>query len=315
MTAFRRARFFTALVIGFSLLANIAAQASSTCPEEQSTPQLPTPEQVKEICEVNKNDVRTPHSFRLDVYEGKLNAYLGAMCHRNAAEGWVRDKSVRDAGPWIGTYRDGEWKGKYFGTHSPVLIWYSKEMVAWLRENRPEDRPPPADPAPVPDGAMMIKEMYTAPGAACRDVDPDYLLATQQSSAVMVRDSQGSHDGWFWGWNGSGWKVDWPAPQSAPYPAMGFGQYCTNCHASAKDNSTFAAVKNVLGESGEPLVSSPRTSFSIRPGKACSRASRMRAPRTRQRKATIRTTTTHSPRSSSRSVARPRAPRRQTTPT
>ena len=51
------------------------------------------------------------------------------MCHRNEQDGWVRDKRVRDAGPWIGTYRDGEWKGKYHGTHVPVLIWYSKEMV------------------------------------------------------------------------------------------------------------------------------------------------------------------------------------------
>jgi hypothetical protein len=73
----------------------------------------------------------------------------------------------------------------------------------------------------------------------------------------MVRDSKGSYDGWFWGWYGwagSGWAVDWPAKPSSPYPAMGFGQYCTNCHASAKDNSTFAALKNIQGEPGEPLV-------------------------------------------------------------
>ena len=35
---------------------------------------------------------------------------------------------------------------------------------------------------------------------------------------------------------------------------MGFGQYCTNCHASAKDNSTFASLKNIKGQPGEPLV-------------------------------------------------------------
>ncbi len=35
---------------------------------------------------------------------------------------------------------------------------------------------------------------------------------------------------------------------------MGFGQYCTNCHASAKSNSTFASLKNVKGHAGEPLV-------------------------------------------------------------
>src|SRR5947209_12793903 len=255
-----RARGTVAIAAAAGLLLSVAANASPTCPEDQSRPQLPTAEQVKNICEKLKDDVRTPGKFRLDGYEKKLNDYLGAMCHRNSTERWVRDKHVRDAGPWIGTYRNGEWKGKYNGTHAPVLIWYSKEMYTWLKENRPDDRPAPATAAPVPDGAMMIKEMYTAPAAACRDVEPANLLATVNASAVMVRDSQGSHDGWFWGWYGwgptdvSGWAVDWPAPQSAPYPRMGFGQYCTNCHASAKDNQTFAALKNIQGEPGEPLV-------------------------------------------------------------
>src|SRR5262249_12484022 len=107
------------------------------------------------------------------------------------------------------------------------------------------------------DGAMMIKEMYPYPAAACSSVDVNKLLALTQSSAVMVRDSKGSHDGWFWGWygwQGSGWAVDWPAAQSSPYPNLGFGQDCVNCHASAKDNQTFAALKNIKGEPGDPLV-------------------------------------------------------------
>src|SRR5262249_49032102 len=53
---------------------------------------------------------------------------------------------------------------------------------------------------------------------------------------------------------GSEWAVDWPAKPNSPYPNMGFGQYCTNCHASAKDNSTFAALRNIKDEPGEPLV-------------------------------------------------------------
>src|SRR5260370_866361 len=35
---------------------------------------------------------------------------------------------------------------------------------------------------------------------------------------------------------------------------MGFGQYCANCHASARNNSTFSALKNIKGLPGEPLV-------------------------------------------------------------
>ena len=54
--------------------------------------------------------------------------------------------------------------------------------------------------------------------------------------------------------DGAGWSVDWPAKDTSPTPNMGFGQYCTNCHASAKDNQTFAALKNIKGEPGDPLV-------------------------------------------------------------
>src|SRR5262249_52762770 len=43
----------------------------------------------------------------------------------------------------------------------------------------------------------------------------------------------------------------WPG---SPYPNMGFGQYCTNCHASAKANQTFAALRNIKGEPNIPLV-------------------------------------------------------------
>ena len=81
----------------------------------------------------------------------------------------MRDKRIRDAGPWIGTFRDGKWSGKYFGTHVPVLIWYSPEMHEWLKANRP--RWPSRLDRPVPDGAMMIKEMYSPPAAACAGAD------------------------------------------------------------------------------------------------------------------------------------------------
>ena len=71
----------------------------------------------------------------------------------------------------------------------------------------------------------------------------------------MVRDRAASHDGWFWGWFGwSGWAPDWPPGPRNTYPNMGFGQYCLNCHASARDNLTFSSLRNVAGEPGEPLV-------------------------------------------------------------
>ena len=145
--------------------------------------------------------------------------------------------------------------------YAPVLIWYSPEFYAWLRGQpagkRPSRHGEQLAEQPVPDGAMVVKEMYTPPGAACSGVDPLYLLPTQNGAAIMVRDSTVAHDGWFWGWYGwpgDGWAVDRPAKDTSPTPNMGFGQYCTNCHASAKENQTFAALKNIKGEPGEPLA-------------------------------------------------------------
>ena len=73
--------------------------------------------------------------------------------------------------------------------------------------------------------------------------------------AVMVRDSAAAHDGWFWGAFGwQGWTTDWPPPESNSPPFAGFGQYCTNCHASARDNQTFASLGNIKDEPGSYLT-------------------------------------------------------------
>jgi cytochrome P460 len=237
------------------LLSSLAVQASPTCPDEQATPQVAPKD--PEFCRKLEPFVKHPSEFPLNMYETKLNEYLTALCHRDEQNGWKVDKRIRDTGPWVGTYRDGKWTGQYYGTHAPVLIWYSPDFYAWLKANRPQEGAAPAAAQPVPDGAIMVKEMYTAPAAACAGIDPTFLLPRKGGSAVMVRDSKGAHDGWFWGWygwKGSGWAVDWPASSTSPYPNMGFGQYCTNCHASAVDNQTFASLNNIKGEPGHPLV-------------------------------------------------------------
>src|SRR5580704_1787823 len=245
-----------ALTIGLALFCSLTAQASPSCPDQQWSPQVP---QDLELCKKLEPIVRHPSGLPLNEYEAKLNDFKSHMCHRNVQAGWKSDKRVRDTGPWIGTFSNGAWSGKYFGTHSPVVIWYSPDFYAWLKANRPENgAAPAAAEQPVPDGAIVVKEMYPAPGASCAGVDPIYLMPDQNNgAAIMVRDSTVAHDGWFWGWYGwpgSVWSVDWPASNSSPMPNMGFGQYCTNCHASAKDNQVFAALKNIKGEPGEPLV-------------------------------------------------------------
>src|SRR5437588_6431135 len=262
----RRPRSIAMLATCFGLLSSIAVTAASPiCPDEQKTRQG-----VKDpaVCKKLHDMVRQPSAKPLNEYEKIVNEYFNNYCYRDEEGGWKVDKRIRDTGPWIGTYANGEWKGEYYGTHAPVLVWYSPEMYAWLKANRakpaqlppqiaPVIAPPGPPPPPVPDGAIMVKEMYVAPAAACAGIDPYMLLPTTNDTAVMIRDSKGSRDGWFWGWWGgswSSWAVDWPAASNSPYPNMGFGQYCTNCHASAENNHTFAALKNIKGEVGDPLV-------------------------------------------------------------
>lgn len=227
--------------------------ASSTCPAERSAPLAPTD---LALCARLERVVREPHALPLDQYETQLGVYLRHFCHRNPQAGWVRDKRLRDTGPFTAALAEGAWTGRYFGTHAPVVVWYSPEMITWLEANRPNDgRPAPARPAPVPDGAIMVKEMFPAPAAACASVSDVRRLVPTSGAAVMVRSAQTSRDGWFWGWFGwTGWDPDYPPAPQNRYPYMGFGQYCVNCHASSDDNSTFASLNNIADRPGRPLV-------------------------------------------------------------
>ena len=240
--------------VAAAALASITQGARADCVAERPTAMVPADPLV---CHLLEATIKKPSAQSLGDYENKLNQYLGSYCYRDEAAGWVHDKFVRQAGPRIATLVNGAWQGKDFGTHAPVMIWYSPEMMDWLRKNRSAegevDHPPP-----VPDGAIMVKEMFSEPASDCRTVDPVKLFPTS-GAAIMIRDASASYDGWFWGWYGfgsqSGWTPDWPAlpADNNSLPNMGFAQYCMNCHASAADNLTFASPKNIAGEPGKPL--------------------------------------------------------------
>jgi hypothetical protein len=120
-----------------------------------------------------------PRALPAGEYQARLGDYLRNFCHRNPAAGWKADKRVRDTGSYTATLQDGQWTGRYHGTHAPVVVWYSKEMMGWLKVNRPDgDHAPRTPPPPVPDGAIMVKEMFPAPAAACGSIDPVKLLPT-----------------------------------------------------------------------------------------------------------------------------------------
>jgi hypothetical protein len=246
-----------AAVVLTALILATAARASVLCPEEQLTEQIPPKDPA--YCANLDAAMRHPGVVPLDQYEHTLDDFISHYCHRR--QGWARDKTVRDAGPFVATLVSGDWSGNEQATHMPVLIWYSPKMVDWLTEYRSPGQTT-LNPPPVPDGAIMVKEMYNStPAAACRVPDLLKLKPVEQGAAVMIRDSKAAKDGWFWGWYGwpkpvpvkDWWRVDYPPVASSSLPFMGFGQYCLNCHASARDNQTFASPANIMGQPGTYL--------------------------------------------------------------
>jgi hypothetical protein len=196
------------------------------------------------------------HGFKLAEYERVVAEFFGKYCHRNAPAGWVHDKRLRDTGPYAAFLEGGTWQSpSYFGTHQPTVIWYSPSMIEWLRRYRPPGGDGSAEPPPIPDGAIMVKEMYEDPAARCDRVPPEHLKPPADIGvAFMIRDNENAHDGWFWGAWWETFEPDWPAGDGNGLTAMGFGPYCVNCHGSARDNLTFADLKNVAGEPGTPNV-------------------------------------------------------------
>ena len=110
------------LLVGVILLYGARAVASELCPAEQPRPLSVTD---PALCASLAPVVRKPGALPLNEYEAALGQWLRAWCHRDPASGWVRDKYIRPAGPFIATMANGGWTGTNFATHSPVMIWYS----------------------------------------------------------------------------------------------------------------------------------------------------------------------------------------------
>ncbi len=87
----------------------------------------------------------------------------------------------------------------------------------------------------------------------------------------MVKDANGSHDGWFWSNPYTSDATEDRRPQITdnhqypfPHPDSGFGHYCLRCHAatrspdaepSSRNNEfTFSSLRNIEGFPGEPII-------------------------------------------------------------
>src|SRR5262245_36966555 len=67
-----------------------------------------------------------PSSMSVADYERRLFEFLNARQYKTL--GWLCDKGVRDTGAYV--------DGKYYGTHPAVRIFYSPEIIEWLRDEK-----------------------------------------------------------------------------------------------------------------------------------------------------------------------------------
>ncbi len=192
--------------------------------------------------DARESELPLPSSFAKSddpaAFQNLLTAFL--VAGRYERLGWCRDKTVRDTGPFI--------DGAYYGTHPVVRIWYSPAFARWLTGGRK---------GAVPDGAMIVKEQFDTPPAGqyagWTDEQIRAYFRANYDWTVMIRDRQGSADGWYWAESYKGMKPDSYAAPFAVFNA-GFGLYCLRCHGSAEKELTFSSTTNVLGLPGQPLT-------------------------------------------------------------
>jgi hypothetical protein len=185
-----------------------------------------------------------PHTLTKDkdpaAYEHLLFTFLNERRYRHL--GWCVDKGLRDTGPYI--------DGHYYGTHPVVRIWYSPAAVRWVQNGRK---------GAIDDRAMIIKEQFSNTpasqfeGKTEKEID-DWFFSGNADWTVMVRDSQGAADGWYWS---EIYQKSYPfSTNAAPFPVFnsGFGLYCLRCHGSAEKELTFTSASNIKGLPGDPLT-------------------------------------------------------------
>jgi hypothetical protein len=120
----------------------------------QDTPPTPAADQLLPL----------PSTMTLEDYEPLLFDFLESKQYQELD--WAYDKRVRDTGPYI--------DGVSYGTHPAVRIYYSPEVYDWLKNGRVGD---------LPDGAMIIKEMFPTPAARYANLSGDEITAAAQRTA------------------------------------------------------------------------------------------------------------------------------------
>ena len=265
-----------AVTLGLWLGAGAAgAQTVPTCAAAKQCPLVVAKNPAR--CLELEQQLKRPGDFvaggqiQLDRFEQIVAEWMGDLCYRRADGDlyvWQHDTTARDTGPFVTTFADGKFTGRSLGTHQVARVWYSQEMFDWMAVNRPADeREAPANPPPIPDGAIMVKEMWPSPASLYTGQCFDCMAPGSSGAVIFIRDSQSFSTGWFTGWWGAGGRIDWPAAASNPLTSMGDGGqgFCLNCHGSTTPGSTFASMNNIAGHPATFLTQLPPQSTQAPP--------------------------------------------------
>src|SRR5215204_121421 len=221
------------LLGGLSVLSSLPQllDGARTSAEGAARRQTP-PTAATDDC-LNVPPLPLPSTFlpaRLPLFQEQLARFL--HCRRYAGLSWAEDKGVRDTGPYVG--------GSYYGVHPAVKIYYSPQVVRWLKGGRK---------GVIPDGATIVKEQFPPPAGRYRFSAPPPV----SDWTVMIKDAKGSADGWYWA---EIWDKQCADNNDPPFAVRnaGFGLYCVRCHAAAEKELTFSSLSNIRGQPGEPLT-------------------------------------------------------------
>jgi len=112
-----------------------------------------------------------PSSFlpaKLPEFQTQLKSFLTSGKYKTL--NWCEDKKLRDTGPFVNNVS--------YGVHPAVKIYYSPAVINWLLRKD--------SGRAIPDGAMIVKEQYTAPAARYQLKPPTAI----NGWTIMIKDSK-----------------------------------------------------------------------------------------------------------------------------